>query len=278
MRLRWLTIALGVAAGAAIMIGASPMAWSQEPESAPEAQPIAPPLGISQPGSEAKPAHRGRRHTPPKPHARRPVKPAPAAHGEPKPAPEEAPRPAPEHTAEKPKPEPAAPKPEPAAPAKPAAPVKPAPAPQPTGPATGEFQPVIHARNAKITTCMDNIVAQSGSSIDSAHTAISTWSQTAPNDNVFQSIVGLSYGNRSAPNALAVLFAAPLGPTRCQGQTVQIYPTSQNCGAVQAVLIKEGRTVGSLQALPLIEVKGGSRDVLIPSAGGGCVIVAITLR
>jgi hypothetical protein len=137
---------------------------------------------------------------------------------------------------------------------------------------------VIHAQNAKITTCMDNILAQSSSVIDSAHTAISTWVSTAPNDNAFQSIIGLSYPNKGAPNAAAVIFAAPLGPGKCQGETVQIYPTALPCSAVQASLIKEGRTLATLQALPVVETKGGGRDVLMPTAGGGCVIVAIGLR
>jgi hypothetical protein len=163
-----------------------------------------------------------------------------------------------------------------------APPQPPAPAPQPpaaqgTNP-TGELQAVIHAQNAKVTTCMDNILAQSAAVIDTSHTAISTWVTSAPNDNLFQSIVGLSYPNKGAPNAAAVILAAPLGPNRCQGQTVQVYPTAQPCSAVQAALIKEGHTLGMLQALPVVETKNGIRDVLLPSSGGGCVIVAVALR
>jgi hypothetical protein len=47
---------------------------------------------------------------------------------------------------------------------------------------------------------------------------------------------------------------------------------------VQASLIKEGRTLGALQALAIVETKGGVRDLLLPTAGGGCVIVAIGVR
>ena len=144
---------------------------------------------------------------------------------------------------------------------------------------TGELQPVVHAQNAKVTTCMDNILAQSASVIDTAHTAISTWVTAAPNDNAFQSIVGLTYPNKGAPNAAAVIFAAPVGPNRCQGQSVQVYPVAQPCSALQAALIKEeGRTLGTLQAIPLVQTKTGVRDLLLPTAGGGCVIVAIGVR
>jgi hypothetical protein len=125
---------------------------------------------------------------------------------------------------------------------------------------------------------MDTIINQSSSVIDSAHTAISTWVSSAPNDNAFQSIVGLSYPNKMAPNAASIIFAAPVGPGRCEGETVQIYPTAQPCSVVQANLIKEGHTIATLQALPVVETKTGGRDILLPSAGGGCVIVATGLK
>jgi hypothetical protein len=153
-----------------------------------------------------------------------------------------------------------------------------APVPQASADGVGEFQPVLHAQGAKIATCMDTIINQSSSVIDSAHTAISTWVSSAPNDNAFQSIVGLSYPNKLAPNAASIIFAAPVGPGRCEGETVQIYPTAQPCSVVQANLIKEGHTIATLQALPVVETKTGGRDILLPSAGGGCVIVATGLK
>jgi len=86
----------------------------------------------------------------------------------------------------------------------------------------GELQPVLHAQGAKITTCMDTIISQASGVIDTAHTAISTWVTSAPNENAFQSTVGLSYPSKAAPNAAAILFAAPVGSGRCEGETVQI--------------------------------------------------------
>src|ERR1051325_5791275 len=105
------------------------------------------------------------------------------------------------------------------------------PAPQPQSPqaAVGEFQPVLHAQGAKIVTCMDTIVGESAAVIDAPHTAISSWSTAAPNDNLFLSIVGLNYANNKAtPNGAAILFAAPLGSGKCEGSTVQIYPFAQS--------------------------------------------------
>jgi hypothetical protein len=154
----------------------------------------------------------------------------------------------------------------------------PAPEPQAAPGQVGEFQPVLHAQRAKISTCMDTIVGESAAVIDSAHTAISSWSTAAPDSNIFVSVVGLSYANKTAPNAAAVVAAAPIGSGKCQGTTVQVYPIAQSCSALQASLIKEGHTIATLQALPVIETKTGSRDVLIPTAGGGCVLLAVSLR
>jgi hypothetical protein len=159
-------------------------------------------------------------------------------------------------------------------PASPAA----APEPQSAPGQVGEFQPVLHAQGAKISACMDTIVGESAAVIDSAHTAISSWSNTAPDSNTFVSIVGLSYANKAAPNAAAVIVAAPIGSGKCQGATLQVYPVAQSCSALQASLIKEGHTIAALQALPVVETKSGSRDVLIPTAGGGCVLLAVSLR
>ena len=125
---------------------------------------------------------------------------------------------------------------------------------------------------------MDNIVSQSSSMIDRPHTAISTWVARDPNGHPFQSIIGLSYPNKIAPNGAAVIFAAPIGPTACEGGSVQIYPTAQPCSIVQAGLLKNGHTLASIQALPVVETGDGARSVLMPTAGSGCVIVTVRPR
>ncbi len=184
----------------------------------------------------------------------------------------------PKHGSEKPQPasEPAKPTAPQAAEPQPAAP-QPA-APQSARAATGEFQPVVQARAANITTCMDKIVGMSARVIDRPHSAVSTYVQAAPNENVFEAIVGMNYPNKEMPNGAAVVLAAPIGATKCQGQTIQIYPTTNSCTAVQASLVKNGHTLTSLNSLPLLQTKDGTRDLLIPTAGGGCVVVGIALH
>ncbi|SEE57161.1 hypothetical protein SAMN05444161_6219 [Rhizobiales bacterium GAS191] len=148
-----------------------------------------------------------------------------------------------------------------------------------TGPIPASFaaesQPVLHARQAKITTCMDMVATESGSVVDGAYAAISTWVTSAPNDNLFQSILGLSYSNQAIPNGAAVLLAAPTGSNTCHGQIVQVYPVARPCTALQPEL---GNTIAVLRSIPMIETKTGARSLLMPTLGNGCVVVTIGLR
>jgi len=145
----------------------------------------------------------------------------------------------------------------------------------------GEFQSVLHARTAKLTTCMDQVVTQSNSVIDKPHTAISSWSKTRPNENFFRSIIGLSSQNKAMPNGAAVLVAAPLPGGRCGGTTVQIYATAQSCTSIQALLVQKkksgriGRTAAMLRDLPVVVTADGASNILMPTAGGGCVMIIV---
>ncbi len=80
---------------------------------------------------------------------------------------------------------------------------------------------------------------------------------------------------RRSPNGLAIMISAPLAGGRCGGGLIQIYPTSNSCSAVQAALIKQGKTLGALQKLPLVETGEGVRNILMPGAGGGCTVVSV---
>lgn len=165
-----------------------------------------------------------------------------------------------------------------AAPAAPAPQVPAAPAPRAPAGAVGELQPVLHAQQAKITTCMDTIVRQSAAAIDAPHAAASSWTSAAPNQNLFVSIVGLSYQSPLAPNAAAVILAAPVGPSRCEGTVVQIIPSARSCSVIQASLLKTGRTIAMLQGLAVVQTELGVRNLLLPTAGGGCTLVAVGLQ
>ncbi|MDP4023727.1 hypothetical protein Q8W71_13910 [Methylobacterium sp. NEAU 140] len=146
------------------------------------------------------------------------------------------------------------------------------------GAAVNAFEPVIHARKAGIGTCMGSVVAQSRRVIDAQHAALSIWNTREPDRGTFQSILALRYENALAPNGAAILTAAPDGASRCGGTVVQVYPTARSCGAIQAELVKSGTTAAALLDLPLLAAADGTRELLLPTAGGGCVIVATSLE
>jgi subtilisin family serine protease len=160
-------------------------------------------------------------------------------------------------------------------------PTPPAPAaaaPQAPADAVGSLQPVLHAQKAKITTCMDTIARQSAAVIDAPHAAISSWTNAAPDQNLFVSMVGLSYKSPLAPAAAAVILAAPIGPDRCEGEVVQVIPSARSCTVIQASLVKTGRTIATLQGLAVVQTNTGVRDLLLPTAGGGCTLVAVGVQ
>ena len=163
------------------------------------------------------------------------------------------------------------------------APAPPSPSPSAAAPraapdAVGALEPVLHAQKAKITTCMDTIARQSAATIAGPHAAISSWTSAAPDQNLFVSMLGLSYKSPVAPNAAAVLLAAPLGPGRCQGAVVQIVPSARPCSVIQASLVKTGKTIAMLEGLPVVQSASGVRNLLLPTAGGGCTLVAVGLQ
>jgi hypothetical protein len=154
---------------------------------------------------------------------------------------------------------------------------QPAPADQTAQPAAPIIaEPVRHAREAKLARCVDTVSRASSSTIDTAHAAVSTWSQKGPDEHMFQSIVALSYSNTIAPKAATVLVAAPEG-TGCEATTVQVYPTTRSCGDVEGDLKKAGRNVGDFGGVAMTQEQGTSRHLLLPAPGTGCVVVAVGL-
>jgi hypothetical protein len=174
----------------------------------------------------------------------------PAAKPETKPAPKHPPKPAPKpqvaapaKTTPQPPPAPAA-----AAPAAPAvtpaaAPAQPAP-PQPPPSTAAEPQPLVHASQAGVKSCLDGIARAANGTIDTQH-AMSQWFTGAADSQLFQSIISLAYPNKVAPHAAAVLLAAPTQGQSCDTSTVQIFPTARPCNAVLADLLKTGKVIAS---------------------------------
>jgi hypothetical protein len=204
----------------------------------------------------------------------------PAAKPETKPAPKHPPKPAPKpqaaapaKTTPQPSPAPAAGPPA-ATPA--AAPAQPAP-PQPPPSTAAEPQPLVHASQAGVKSCLDGIARAANGTIDTQHAAMSQWFTGAADSHLFQSIISLAYPNKIAPHAAAVLLAAPTEGQSCDTSTVQIFPTARPCNAVLADLLKDGKVIADLAGMPVSQTPNGARQLLMPTAGNGCVMIVVNL-
>lgn len=150
------------------------------------------------------------------------------------------------------------------------------PEPPPIPAAAGELQPVMHARNAGIVTCLDGIARAATGTIEAPHAAMSNWLTGAANQGPFSSIVAMTPASRTAPNAAAFIHLSPTPVGGCQGSTVQVVPTARSCGAMHAEFSKDSRTIANLAGIPIILRASGERYLLL-QAPGGCVIVSVNL-
>ncbi len=138
-----------------------------------------------------------------------------------------------------------------------------------------ESQPVIHARSAAITACLPAISELSRLTLDAPHIAISTWNKVEANDHMFSSIAGLKYDNAIAPRALAVIAAAPNPKRACDGEAIQIQPSSLSCEAIQKNLTGPNLKTQDLNGITMILSEGPLRFALLPTSGNGCTVVSI---
>jgi hypothetical protein len=205
----------------------------------------------------------------------------PAAKPETKPAAKHPPKPSPKPQAAAPakttQPPPAPAAGAPAAAVTPAAaPAQPAP-PQPPPSTAAEPQPLVHASQAGVKSCLDGIARAANGTIDTQHAAMSQWFTGAADSHLFESIISLAYPNKVAPHAATVLLAAPTQGQSCDTSTVQIFPTARPCNAVLADLLKTGKVIADLAGMPVSQTPNGARQLLMPTAGNGCVMIVVNL-
>ena len=138
------------------------------------------------------------------------------------------------------------------------------------------FQPIIQAKSAGLSACLGGINAISHMTIDSTHTAVSTWNKDTPNDRMFNSVVGLTYKNQIAPKAISVLVTAPTAAKKCDGTTVQVQPSSLACDVIEKNLSAGSKEkFNEMNSIPMIQVSQEQRYLLMPTQGNGCVVVAV---
>jgi hypothetical protein len=138
-----------------------------------------------------------------------------------------------------------------------------------------ESQPVIHARSAAISSCLPAISELSRMTLDAPHIAMSVWNKTNANEHMFSSVSGLKYENSIAPRALSIITAAPNSKKTCDGESVQIQPSSLSCDAIQKNLIGANMKAQDLNGINIIQGDNPLRFALLPTSGNGCTVVSI---
>ena len=107
---------------------------------------------------------------------------------------------------------------------------------------------------------------------------MSEWFTGAADSHVFQSVVSLAYPNRIAPHATAIVLGAPTASHTCDTSAVEIIPTARACNEVLADLLKTEKVVADLSGLLVTQGAAGTRQMLMPTAGNGCVVIAVSLN
>ncbi len=145
-------------------------------------------------------------------------------------------------------------------------------------PAAPDFLALAQAKQAGVTSCTDSLARLLPYSIDAPHEAFSFWAPPpeTPDNRLFGSIAGLRYTQPSAPRAAAVIAVVPGKTGKCDGIGVQVLPSAHSCGNLQQAFLRSGKAILTLNGLPLIENPNGQRFLLLPSAGNGCVILAVS--
>jgi hypothetical protein len=151
-----------------------------------------------------------------------------------------------------------------------------APAPQPAVATAPEPQPTQHARTAGVRDCLAGIDEVSRLSVSGQAVAVSTWNQGAPNDRLFNAIVGQSNDSRISPKAASVLVTAPTAQHACDATTVEIRPSALSCPEIERTLAQDKREQrASLSGIPLLQADPSLRYILLPAVSSGCVVVGV---
>ncbi len=137
-------------------------------------------------------------------------------------------------------------------------------------------QPVVHAKNANIGPCVGAVEKGVAGTIEAPHSAYSLWNQADPKSHAFTSIVAQAYPTPSGPRSASVIVAAPAA-SGCDSVTVQVYPVARSCPEIEREMLQQARPVASIAGLTVIE-RGKYRNLLIPTAGNGCVLVGTAIE
>ena len=173
----------------------------------------------------------------------------------------------------------------PAAPAAAAAAAAPATAQNQTAPAGqaapgvgADFQVTTQLAAAGVKRCLPavNDLGRFEMSGVTEYAATTTWNKNEPDKRLVSSVIGQHFGQNSAtPMGISGVISAPGSEGKCDAVGLQVLPTAETCGNIQTQVLAKGQILGNLAGVPILKNAQNMRLMLLPSAGNGCVIVAL---
>jgi hypothetical protein len=143
-----------------------------------------------------------------------------------------------------------------------------------------DFQTKEHLQKAGVKRCLPTVqaVGQATMAGSAQYAAVSTWNSKQPDNRFSVSMIGQQFGAglNSLPNGLSGVFSVPTTEGNCDAASLQIIPTTDSCASVQAQILTKGKALGNLAGVPLLQNAANAQVMLLPAAGNGCVLVALS--
>ena len=123
-------------------------------------------------------------------------------------------------------------------------------------------------------TQVNTLAAETMGSVGRYNTA-SRWPSTAGDKRIVAVSIGQKYADSNVvPYAATSIVAAPNPQGSCDAFAFQVVPSPLSCAKLRESLIANGRQIGDLAGVPLMQDAGG-QTMLIPTAADTCVLVAV---
>jgi len=124
--------------------------------------------------------------------------------------------------------------------------------------------------------CLPALTDISRITLDSGHTAVSTWNKDAPSQRSFSALNFLKYENQPvSPRSLALVTVSPTPANHCDAASMRIQPSKLSCQEISAGLAKQNgpapQAIDDVLMYP--PTQAGQRLILMPAAAG-CVVVS----
>ena len=146
-------------------------------------------------------------------------------------------------------------------------------------PAAVELQSKDQLQKAGVKRClqMADELGRSTMAGSAQYAAASMWNAKQPDDRFSVSMIGTQFPAGSSPltNAISGVFSTPTAEGKCDAAAVQVVPTMDSCSKLQSQILVQGKVLGNLAGVPILENAVKAQVMLLPGANNSCVVVAL---